>query len=138
MPQDKTPTRKPAAKKTSAATPKQPAAAPAPAKPASRSPAATAAAAKPAPAAKKVAAVAKAPAAATAKAPAAKAGTAVTGKAAVAKVIAKPAAPSPEERERWVAIAAYYRAEQRGFAPGYELEDWLEAEARVGSAIGNG
>ena len=37
---------------------------------------------------------------------------------------------------RGVAIAAYYRAEQRGFAPGYDLEDWLEAEARIGSIIG--
>lgn len=27
--------------------------------------------------------------------------------------------------------AAYYRAERRGFAPGRELEDWLEAEAEV-------
>jgi len=34
---------------------------------------------------------------------------------------------------RWqrIAEAAYYRAEQRGFAPGYELEDWLAAEAQV-------
>ena len=27
-----------------------------------------------------------------------------------------------------VAKAAYYIAEQRGFAPGYEVEDWLAAE----------
>lgn len=35
--------------------------------------------------------------------------------------------------ERHVAIAreAYCRAEQRGFAPGHELDDWLAAEARV-------
>jgi hypothetical protein len=26
---------------------------------------------------------------------------------------------------------AYYRAERRGFAPGGELQDWLEAEAEV-------
>jgi hypothetical protein len=30
-----------------------------------------------------------------------------------------------------VAVAAYYRAEKRGFAPGRELEDWLEAEAEI-------
>lgn len=27
-----------------------------------------------------------------------------------------------------VAEHAYYKAENRGFAPGHELEDWLEAE----------
>jgi hypothetical protein len=32
------------------------------------------------------------------------------------------------DRREAIARAAYYRAEQRGFAPGYELEDWLEAE----------
>jgi len=29
------------------------------------------------------------------------------------------------------AEAAYYRAMQRGFAPGHELEDWLAAEEEV-------
>lgn len=28
-----------------------------------------------------------------------------------------------------IAIAAYLKAEARGFEPGHELEDWLEAEA---------
>lgn len=36
-----------------------------------------------------------------------------------------------EIRSRMVAEAAYYRAEARGFATGYELEDWLEAEAEI-------
>lgn len=27
--------------------------------------------------------------------------------------------------------AAYYLAEQRGFAPGHELEDWLQAKAQI-------
>ncbi len=27
-----------------------------------------------------------------------------------------------------IALAAYYKAESRGFSPGYELDDWLEAE----------
>ncbi len=27
--------------------------------------------------------------------------------------------------------AAYYRAERRGFSPGYEEQDWLEAEREV-------
>ena len=30
-----------------------------------------------------------------------------------------------------IATAAYYRAEQRGFEPGHELEDWLHAEQQV-------
>ena len=38
---------------------------------------------------------------------------------------------NPATLELMVAEAAYYRAEQRGFAPGGELQDWLEAEAQV-------
>ena len=38
---------------------------------------------------------------------------------------------STEERERMIAVAAYYKAEQRGFAAGSELEDWLAAEQDV-------
>jgi hypothetical protein len=37
----------------------------------------------------------------------------------------------PVDREKWIAEAAYYRAEKRGFAPGYALEDWLAAEALI-------
>lgn len=35
--------------------------------------------------------------------------------------------------ERWtvIALAAYFRAEKRGFAPGGELQDWLEAEREI-------
>jgi hypothetical protein len=36
---------------------------------------------------------------------------------------------SQDERARWIAEAAYFRAESRGFVPGAELEDWLAAEA---------
>jgi hypothetical protein len=68
----------------------------------------------------------------------AEAGAATSKKASNAKFVAKPAAPSFEERERWIAIAAYHRAEQRGFTPGYELQDWLEAESEVDSLIGKG
>lgn len=32
------------------------------------------------------------------------------------------------DREAWVATAAYYLAESRGFSPGNEVDDWLEAE----------
>jgi hypothetical protein len=33
-----------------------------------------------------------------------------------------------------IAVAAYYRAEQRGFAPGDELADWFQAEAECKSS----
>jgi len=42
-----------------------------------------------------------------------------------------PAAMDPQERYHEVAEAAYFRAEHRGFLPGYELEDWLDAEAEL-------
>jgi hypothetical protein len=38
---------------------------------------------------------------------------------------------SNEEARRLIAEAAYYRAKQRNFAPGHELEDWIEAESEV-------
>jgi len=43
---------------------------------------------------------------------------------------------SPDELRRRIAERAYYRAEQRGFAPGYEEKDWIEAEAEVMRSIG--
>ena len=33
--------------------------------------------------------------------------------------------------EAWVAEAAYFKAEARGFAPGHEDSDWLEAEQEI-------
>ena len=41
-----------------------------------------------------------------------------------------------QERDRLIAQAAYFRAEKRGFAPGCELQDWVEAEAEVLRLIG--
>ncbi|MCX7173604.1 MAG: DUF2934 domain-containing protein [Proteobacteria bacterium] len=38
--------------------------------------------------------------------------------------------PCVEDRPDYIATAAYYRAEARGFVPGQELDDWLEAEAK--------
>ena len=37
----------------------------------------------------------------------------------------------PGELYNLIAVAAYYRAEKRGFAPGGELQDWIEAEAEI-------
>ena len=36
-----------------------------------------------------------------------------------------------ETKQLMIAEGAYYCAEKRGFAPGGELQDWLEAEARM-------
>jgi len=35
------------------------------------------------------------------------------------------------DRQQLIAIAAYYRAVRRGFDGGYEVQDWLEAEAEI-------
>lgn len=34
-----------------------------------------------------------------------------------------------EDRLNWIATAAYFKAERRGFVPGLEIDDWLDAEA---------
>jgi hypothetical protein len=66
------------------------------------------------------------------------------------KTPAKPAKPaasqpfearaeiSPDELRKLIAEAAYYRAKKRGFAPGYEVEDWVQAEAEIKERIGIG
>lgn len=35
------------------------------------------------------------------------------------------------DRNSDIALSAYYKAEARGYEPGHELQDWLEAEAEV-------
>ncbi len=42
---------------------------------------------------------------------------------------------SASERQQLIAKAAYYRAEKRGFTPGHELQDWLEAESEVSKML---
>jgi len=37
-----------------------------------------------------------------------------------------------DPRQQAIAEAAYYKAEQRGFAPGSETRDWLDAERELG------
>jgi hypothetical protein len=41
----------------------------------------------------------------------------------------------PEHRRALIAQAAYFRAEKRNFAPGFEHQDWLSAEAEVDSLL---
>ena len=79
---------------------------------------------------------AAAPAAKPAARPAARpAKPAAPAKTAVRKKTA-PAVPSQGERDTMVRMAAYFRAEQRGFAPGNEWEDWLAAEAEIDALVG--
>lgn len=40
-------------------------------------------------------------------------------------------APLEDEQRRRIEEAAYYKASARGFSPGRELNDWLEAEAEA-------
>ena len=44
---------------------------------------------------------------------------------------------SSEEMRRQIAEAADFRAKQRGFEPGHEIEDWIEAESEVMNRINN-
>jgi len=38
---------------------------------------------------------------------------------------------SPEQVYRLIQESAYFKAKARGFAPGHEVQDWIEAEAEV-------
>jgi len=49
---------------------------------------------------------------------------------AVAEQLNRPLV-SPEERNRMIAEAAYYRAEKHSFTSGDMAEDWCEAEAEI-------
>jgi hypothetical protein len=54
--------------------------------------------------------------------------------AAAASTMNPLASGDPVRREEWIRVAAYYRAERRGFGPGRELEDWFAAEAALPAA----
>lgn len=40
-----------------------------------------------------------------------------------------------EAREAMIAEAAYFHAERRGFAPGDDVQDWLDAEAEIDALL---
>ena len=42
---------------------------------------------------------------------------------------------SNHDYHEMIAQAAYYKAEQRGFVPGFEQEDWLAAEYEIYSML---
>jgi hypothetical protein len=39
--------------------------------------------------------------------------------------------PTPEQLYRMIQETAYFKAKARNFAPGNEVQDWIEAEAEV-------
>ncbi len=49
----------------------------------------------------------------------------------------RPSSVDQEERQRMIEEAAYQRFAQRGFVHGYDVEDWLMAEADVDRMIAN-
>jgi hypothetical protein len=77
--------------------------------------------------------------------------SAETGSSATGSIFEAPGATSfsitevsNDDKYRLIAEAAYFRSEKRSFAPGYELEDWLAAEAEletrlpgIGSSFGS-
>lgn len=42
---------------------------------------------------------------------------------------------SRQELSAMIATEAYFRAEKRGFTPGFELDDWLAAERTVAGSL---
>lgn len=40
-----------------------------------------------------------------------------------------------EAKRRQIAEIAYFSAERRGLSPGYELDDWLQAEQEVDTSL---
>ena len=89
----------------------------------------------------------KAPAKASAKAPAK--ASVNTGAAAPTRASARPKVTKPKpvvrtdvetsltesDRLRMIELAAFFRAERRGFVPGFEVEDWFAAEAEIAAQI---
>lgn len=49
--------------------------------------------------------------------------------------VERPSFMDPQQRAGMIARAAYFRALNRGFAPGNELADWLAAEAEVDAEL---
>jgi len=75
----------------------------------------------------------------------------VLKKAVAKKTVAKPAAKnrrasgadrmagqqiSNRDRYEMIAKMAYFRAEKRGFEPGWEQQDWLESERLIDEMLG--
>lgn len=63
-----------------------------------------------------------------------------TSAANEARDASRPTMPvtDPDTRAQMIAEAAYYLSEQRGFAPGHEVEDWLAAEQQIDTRVEDG
>jgi len=85
-----------------------------------------------APAAKKAVAAKPKPRAADTTATVAKASRPTTRSTARKSII------TPEQRANYIEVAAFYIAEQRGFAPGNPMDDWVAAEAEIDRLIASG
>lgn len=57
--------------------------------------------------------------------------TPVESPAAAAALLTQSIFPPSINVQAWVAEAAYYKAQNRGFLPGHDLADWLEAENEI-------
>jgi hypothetical protein len=62
----------------------------------------------------------------------------VTGKSSISPIPVIGIKSNPESLREYsadefcrVAECAYYKAEARGYEPGHEIQDWLEAEAEI-------
>jgi hypothetical protein len=80
----------------------------------------------------------RAAASAGAKKPAARAGSPRAPRkraAPAARVAADPKMPDQGAVERMVAEAAYYLAEKRAFAPGFEEQDWQAAREQIAAQL---
>ena len=58
-----------------------------------------------------------------------------TSKANSKKQAASTSNLSDDGRRSMIEEAAYYKAEQRGFTPGHEDQDWIEAEKDVAMKV---
>ena len=47
----------------------------------------------------------------------------------------KAATVTPEQRYHMISTAAYFLAERRGFAGGFEMQDWISAEAEIDAQL---
>lgn len=54
------------------------------------------------------------------------------------KAVARAPSITSEERQRLISLAAYYRAERKGFGKTNPVEDWLLAEREVDAMITSG
>jgi hypothetical protein len=82
-----------------------------------------------------VAEPAKAPVKARAKAPAKASAKVKVTKPKPAVLTDVETSLTESDRLRMIELAAFFRAERRGFVPGFEADDWLAAEAEIAAQI---